>query len=61
MADPTREQLIAGFLDEIAEFFDADLPVSPDALFTDPVDGEMITARGLLERIRLGKTAKGNS
>lgn len=54
----TREELIEFFLDDVAEFFDAESPVSPDALFTDPRDGEAITARGLLERIRLGKDAK---
>lgn len=54
MAEP-GEQFIAAFLDQVAEFFDNETPVSPDSLFTDPTDGEAITARGLLERIRLGK------
>lgn len=55
MAELTKAELVTEFLDQIAEFFDADSPVSPDAIFTDPADGEAITARGFLERIRLGK------
>ena len=51
----TTEELITEFLDQVAEFFDVETPVSPSSLFTDPVDGEAITARGLLQRIRLGK------
>ena len=58
MADPTLSALTADFLDQVAEFFDNETPLSPDSLFTDPRDGEAITARGLLELIRLGKTDK---
>ena len=58
MAKLTREQLIEAFLDEVAQFFDVGAPLYPDSLFTDPRDGEAITAQGLLERIRLGKDAK---
>jgi hypothetical protein len=54
----TREQLIEHFLDDVAEFFDQEAPVYPGSLFTDPRDGEAITAQGLLERIRLDKDAK---
>lgn len=58
MANLTRTELIDFFLDDVAEFFDAETPVSPHAIFTDPRDGEPITARGMLELIRLGKTDK---
>lgn len=58
MAELTTEQLIESFLDDVAEFFDSGTAISPDTLFTDPRDGEAITAQGLLERIRLGKDAK---
>lgn len=58
MASPTLAELISAFLDDVAEFFDNGTSISPDSLFTDPRDGEPITARGLLELIRLGKTDK---
>jgi|HubBroStandDraft_4_1064222.scaffolds.fasta_scaffold05566_13 hypothetical protein len=51
----STEELITEFLDQVAEAFDADDAVSPETIFTDPVDGEAITALGLLQRIRLGK------
>jgi len=51
----TTEELITEFLDQVAEFFDAESAIHPSTLFVDPVDGEAITARGLLQRIRLGK------
>lgn len=58
MAKLTREQLIENFLDQVAEFFDAENPVAPMDLMVDPIDGETVRARDLFERIRLGKNAK---
>ena len=51
----SKEELAAieAFLDDMAIFFDEEKSVSPDTLFTDPADGEAITARAMLQRIRL--------
>lgn len=43
---------IEDFLDQVAEFFDGETPVSPETLFED-LDGYAITARAYLQRIRL--------
>lgn len=60
MADPiTREQLIANFLDQVAECFDESLAIWHGTPFLDPRDGQPIDAGQLLELIRLGKDAKG--
>lgn len=51
----TSEELVTEFLDQVAEYFDAEIAIDPASRMTDPVDGEFITARGLLQRIRLGR------
>jgi hypothetical protein len=58
----TREQreqkYLAAFLDQVAEYFDAETPVSPETLFDDPIDGQPTTARRLLRKIRLGEHSR---
>lgn len=53
-----RDELITNFLDQVAEFFDEGLAIWHGSPCLDPLDGAPITAGELLERIRLGKTAK---
>jgi hypothetical protein len=59
VAEITREQLIANFLDQVAECFDDGLAVGHGTPFLDPRDAQPIDAGQLLELIRLGKDAKG--
>ena len=53
MEKTMREQVTEVFMDEVAELFDAEQPVSPDHLVRLH-DGEM-SMRRLFELIRLGK------
>lgn len=54
MNTETREALTEQFMDQVAEYFDAEMPISPDSTFIN-TDGKEMTARRMFEIIRLGK------
>jgi hypothetical protein len=54
MDQEALEALTEQFLDQVAEWFDAGMPITPDSTFIN-ADGSETTAGRMFELVRLGK------